>query len=381
MNILVAPDSFKESVTADEAARAIAAGLREVWRDAEIVCLPMADGGEGMTAAVISATGGRAVRMKATGPMGEAVDCAFGVTGDGQTAVVELAAASGLELVKAGERNPLVTSTFGTGEMIRSALGVRAKRLLIGVGGSATVDGGAGIVEALGARLLDERGRQIGRGGGALRDLRRIDVSGLDARIKDVQVEVACDVSNPLLGEEGAAAVFGPQKGATPEMVRELEEGLTRFAEVVEESTGVQVATMPGGGAAGGAAAALMAFLGARLRPGVEVVAEIVGLETAVRRADLVITGEGRLDAQSSRGKTPVGVAAMARRFGKPVIAFAGCVDADAKTLRMYGFDAAFCIHQRATSLEQALRDARENLQRTAHEVAALWSAGARFGC
>ena len=377
MKIVIAPDSFKESLTAEVAARAMAAGFREAWPDAEIVMLPMADGGEGTTEAVVSATGGRMVGVTATGPLGRPVECAYGVTADGWTAVVELAAASGLERLAVAERNPLATTSFGTGELMMAALACGPKRMLLGLGGSATVDGGVGLMQALGAKFVDKDGRDLERGGGALRRLQRVDLNGVDARWRDVAIDVACDVDNPLTGPQGAAATFGPQKGATAEMVKILEAGLVRLAEVLSEATGVDVAKIEGGGAAGGVSAALVACLGAKLRPGAKLVAEIVGLEDALRDADVVVTGEGRMDGQSLHGKTPMGVAEIAKRHGKPVVALAGAVTADAELLRRHGVDVALAIVPGAMALEEALAGAEENLRMAARNVAMLL----RLGC
>ena len=312
MRIVIAPDSFKESLSALDAALAIREGFRAVYPDADYVLLPVADGGEGTVDALVAATGGRRVARRVVGPLGDEVEAFYGVTGDGGVAVIEMAAASGLELVPPPLRNPLVTTTFGVGELIRAALDDGARRFVIGIGGSATNDGGAGMVQALGVRLIDAGGGELPRGGGALAGLEDIDVSGLDPRLTECSIEVACDVDNPLVGPNGASAVFGPQKGATPELVRILDASLAHYAAVVERTLGKPVADMPGAGAAGGLGAGLYAFLGARLRPGTEIVMAAVDMDLVVRDADLVITGEGRLDSQTIHGKTPIGVAAVA---------------------------------------------------------------------
>jgi len=282
-----------------------------------------------------------------------------------------MAAASGLELVPPSARNPLVTTTFGVGELIRAALDNGARRFIIGIGGSATNDGGAGMVQALGVRLLDASGRDLEPGGGALDRLDRIDVSGLDPRLEKSVIEVACDVDNPLVGPHGASAVFGPQKGATPEMVRALDANLAHFAVVIERTLGASVAAMPGAGAAGGLGAGLYAFLGARLRPGIEIVMAAVEMDRVVADADLVITGEGRLDGQTIHGKTPIGVALVAQRRGKPVIALAGSLGKGFEAAYDHGISAVFSVLSRPCTLAEALSEAAINLRNTARNVAA----------
>ena len=321
MKIVIAPDSYKESLTAIEVATEIEAGFREIFPQAKYVKLPMADGGEGTVAALVAATGGSLVAQEVTGPLGEPIEAYYGLTGDGKTAVIEMAAACGLALVAPQLRNPLKSTTYGVGELIKGALDAGISHLIIGIGGSATTDGGAGMLQALGANLLDHGGHEIGFGGGAWVDLDRIDISNLDSRLKRCRMETACDVDNPLTGPKGASAVFGPQKGATPEMVAQLDDNLAHFAALIDRDLGVQVDNLPGAGAAGGMGAALRAFCGSVLRPGIDIVMETVGLEGAVQGADLVITGEGRIDSQTIHGKAPIGVARVAKRFGKPVIA------------------------------------------------------------
>lgn len=378
MNIVIAPDSFKESLSAIEVADAIEAGFREVLPHASYVKMPVADGGEGTVQAMIAATGGRRVEVTVSGPLGEPVAAFYGLSGNAPLAVIEMAAASGLELLAPALRNPLHTSSFGTGELIRAALDGGARRFLLGVGGSATNDGGAGMLQALGVRLLDASGTALAPGGGALALLDRIDVSGLDARIADCVFDIACDVSNPLAGPNGASAVFGPQKGATPAMVARLDANLRHFAQLIVRELGRDVAEVAGAGAGGGIAAAMLAFLGGRLRPGIDIVSEAIGLDAAVREADLVITGEGRIDSQTIHGKTPIGVARVARRYGKPVIAIAGCVGTDSALVHQHGIDAAFAAVGRACTLEDALAEAAVNLRRSARNVAAALAVGAR---
>ncbi|ELY4591115.1 glycerate kinase [Cronobacter sakazakii] len=371
--IVIAPDSFKESLSAMDVAKAIEAGFREIYPQAHYVCVPMADGGEGTVEAMVAATGGQIITTPVTAPLGNNVDGFFGLLGDGETAVVEMAAASGLHLVPTAQRDPRITTSYGTGELILAALERGVKAIIIGIGGSATNDGGAGMMQALGARFLDGEGRELAPGGAALTRLERLDLSALDPRLAQVSVTAACDVDNPLCGEKGASAVFGPQKGATPAMVTELDAALRRFGEQLEAATGKAIISAPGAGAAGGMGAALLGMLNAELRPGIEIVIEFLGLAQAVRDADLVITGEGRLDSQSIHGKTPVGVARVAKQFQRPVVAIAGSLTPDYQIVHEHGIDAAFSVIDRIVTLQEALDDAERNLRVTARNVAALW--------
>lgn len=376
MKIVIAPDSFKESLSALEAASAIEAGFREIFPDAQYVKVPVADGGEGTVEAMIAATGGRRVVLQATGPLGRPVQAFYGLTGDESTAVIEMAAASGLELVAREERDPLLATSRGTGELIRAALDAGARRFILGVGGSATNDGGAGMLQALGVGLLDDHGQQLAPGGAALARLARIDVSGLDPRVGECLFEVACDVSNPLVGPRGASAIFGPQKGATPEMVQQLDANLRHYAQVIARDLDQHVAEVPGAGAGGGIAAAMLVFLKGRLRPGSEIVADAVGLDRTVQDADLVVTGEGRIDSQTINGKTPIGVARVAGRHGKPVIAIGGCLANDAGAVHAHGIAATFSTVMRAETVAEVLAGARFNLQSTARNIAAVLKLG-----
>lgn len=371
MKIVIAPDSYKESLAALEVATAIEAGFRSVFPAAEYLIRPMADGGEGTLAAMVAATAGRLASVEVTGPTGHPIKACYGLSGDGKTAFIEMATASGLALVPPHLRNPLKTTSFGTGELIRTALDAGVSHLIIGIGGSATNDGGVGMLQALGVRLLDHAGLQIGPGGEQLAGLARIDSSALDARIKSCRIEVACDVSNPLTGPEGASAVYGPQKGATPEMVTRLDANLHHLANLISRDLGVQVESVPGAGAAGGMGAALLAFCAAQLRPGIEIVMEAVGLEAAIQDADLVITGEGCLDSQTLQGKTPLGVARMAKRYGKPVIVIAGSLSSDAAMVHEQGFDAVFSVLSQVCSIDAALQDAATNIRATSRNIAA----------
>lgn len=376
MKIVIAPDSFKESLSALEAASAIEAGFREIFPDADYVKVPVADGGEGTVDAMVAATNGRLVTLQATGPLGRPVEAFYGLTGDGSTAVVEMAAASGLELVAPNERDPLNATSRGTGDLIRAALDAGARRFILGVGGSATNDGGAGMLQALGVGLLDAQGAQLAPGGGALAQLDRIDVSQFDPRVKDCVFEVACDVSNPLVGPRGASAIFGPQKGATPELVERLDANLRHFAAIIVRDLGQDVADVPGAGAGGGIAAAMMVFLDGRLRPGSEIVADAVGLDRAVVDADLVVTGEGRIDSQTVNGKTPIGVARVAGRHGKPVIAIGGCLAADAHAVHAHGIAATFSTVMKAGTVAEVLAGAEFNLRSAARNIAAALRLG-----
>ena len=376
MKIVIAPDSYKESLSALEVAQAVEAGFRQVFPDADYVLVPVADGGEGTVDAMVAATGGRKETVTVSGPLGEPGEAFYGLTGDGDTAVIEMAAASGLALVPPDRRNPLLTNSRGTGELIRAALDAGARRFILGIGGSATNDGGAGMVQALGVRLLDLEGRELDGSGGDLARLERIDVSALDPRLAECRIEVACDVDNPLTGARGASAVFGPQKGATPEMVQALDANLARLARIVGRDLGVAVDTVPGAGAAGGMGAAMLAFFGATLKPGIEIVTAAVDLDTHVRDADLVITGEGRIDFQTVHGKTPIGVARVAKRHGKPVIGIAGSLGAEVGVVHAHGIDAMFSVLGKPCTLDEALRDAAANVELTARNVAAVLRIG-----
>jgi len=371
MKIVIAPDSYKESLSALDVASAIEAGFRDIFPDAHYVKIPVADGGEGTVEAMVAATKGKIVRLKVTGPLGTQVDAFYGLSGDESTAYIEMAAASGLERVPASQRDPLITTSFGTGELIRHALDKGVGHIIIGIGGSATNDGGAGMMQALGARLLDDQGCEIGHGGGALADLASIDIDALDTRIHQCRIEVACDVTNPLTGKEGASAIFGPQKGATPALVQQLDQALAHYAAIIHRDLDIDVLHIPGGGAAGGMGAALHAFCHAELRRGIEIVTEALGLAEQVKDADLVITGEGRIDSQSINGKVPIGVASVAKRFNKPVIGIAGSLTSDVGVVHQHGIDAVFSVLYSICTLDEALASAGKNVEMTARNVAA----------
>ncbi len=381
LKIVIAPDSFKECLPAEAVAAAMARGVRAAAPGAEVICVPMADGGEGTVRALVAATRGRLLSARVTGPLGDPVEAEYGLLGDGRTAALEMAAASGLPLVPPERRDPMAATTFGTGELIAAALDQGVERLVLGIGGSATVDGGAGMAQALGARLLDARGASVGRGGGALAQVERIDVSALDPRLRRVECQVACDVTNPLTGPRGAARVYGPQKGATPEMVELLDAALAHWAEVIERDLGAHVSDTPGAGAAGGLGAGLIAFLRAELVRGVELVIQAVGLDEKLRGADLVLVGEGRLDAQTAYGKVPVGVARVARAGGIPVVALAGSLGEGYEAVREQGIAACFSVVQSPMALRTAMDHADELLARAAEEVVRLFLQGRMRDC
>ncbi|QCA17194.1 glycerate kinase [Citrobacter freundii] len=376
MKIVIAPDSYKESLSALEVATAIEQGFREIWPDADYVKIPVADGGEGTVEAMVAATAGRLVHVDVTGPLGSSVQAFYGLSGDARSAFIEMAAASGLALVPVGSRDPLKTTSRGTGELIRHALDAGVEHIVIGIGGSATNDGGAGMVQALGARLLDAQDNDIAHGGAGLEALARIDISQLDARLAACRIEVACDVTNRLTGKEGASAVFGPQKGATPEVVARLDRALTHYAQLISRDLDVNVLELAGGGAAGGMGAALYAFCGAQLRSGIEIVTDALHLDAWVADADLVVTGEGRIDSQTIHGKVPVGVANVAKRYNKPVIGIAGSLTPDVGIVHDHGIDAVFSVIYTICTLEDALKNAKENVRMTARNVAATLNAG-----
>jgi glycerate kinase len=355
MRIIVAPDSFKGSVSALGVAEAMERGIHAVFPAAEVIKVPIADGGEGTVEALVAATGGRLLHAEVRGPLGEPVRAHWGISGDGTSAFIEMASASGLPLVPNDRRDPRVTSTFGTGELMKAALDAGLRKLVIGIGGSATNDGGTGMARALGVRFLDAEGHDLPEGGAALARLARIDLSGLDPRLAQVSVLVACDVDNPLCGLKGASAVYGPQKGATPEMVQELDAALGVFAGVAQVATGRDIALLPGAGAAGGLGAGLLFFTPASLRPGVAIVLETTGFEALVQGADLVITGEGRTDFQTAMGKAPVGVAAVAKRHGVPVICIAGGLGDGADEVLRHGIDALATTVPQPMSLEDCM--------------------------
>ena len=353
MKIVVAPDSFKGSLTAVEVSDAIGQGVREIFPEAEIVKIPMADGGDGTVQCLVNATGGEILREKVTCPLGDEILASYGILGDKRTAVIEMAEASGLTLVPENKRNPLITTTYGTGQLIKAALDRGCRKMIIGIGGSATNDGGAGMVQALGVKLLDKNREEIGFGGGELKKVFRIDTKYLDNHLSETKVLIASDVSNPLCGSKGASRIYGPQKGATPEIIEELDRSLAHFAEVIKRDLHKNVKDIPGAGAAGGLGASLIAFLDAELRPGIEIIIEIVKLEQAIKDADLVITGEGKIDSQTIYGKAPIGVAKIAKKYNIPVIAVAAIIGDDADIVHQYGINTLLKISEPPMSLTE----------------------------
>lgn len=378
MRIVIAPNAFKGSLSALEAADAIGEGVRAAAPDADLVLVPIADGGDGTVDALVAATHGERRTLRVRGPLGDPVDAHYGMVDGGSTAVIEMARAAGLALVPSEKRDPRVTTTYGVGELLQHAFDEGARHFIVGIGGSATNDGGAGMAQALGYHLLDENGHELPPGGLALKRLARIHTGGVHANWKEAQVEVACDVTNPLTGPSGASAVYGPQKGATPEMVAELDAALRRHAEVIRRDLGVDVEQLPGAGAAGGLGAGLVAFTRARLGPGAEMVMEALKLDDKLKGADLVITGEGRLDSQTARfGKGPAAVARHARNAGIPVIAIGGSV-ADETELRLL-FDGLEATVVGPSSLDEAIAQARPLLVRAATRLTRLVLTGRRL--
>ena len=376
MRVVIAPDKFKGSLTALEAAEAMARGLSRVDPCAEIDRVPMADGGEGTVAALVAATGGSYRTVTVTGPLGEPVVASFGLLGDGRTAALEMASASGLWLVPPALRDPLRATTRGTGQLLLAALEAGARRVIVGIGGSATNDGGAGLGQALGFRLLDTQGRELGPGGGELDRLARIERTGQAAGLGSATIAVACDVTNPLCGPRGASAVYGPQKGATPEMVERLDRNLGHFADIVARDLDVAVRDIPGSGAAGGLGGGMVAFAGGRLEGGVNLVIEAVNLRERLHSADLCLTGEGALDGQSAFGKTAVGVARLAHSLGCPTLAIAGSIGPGAAAVLEQGIDAYFSICPGPVHIDEAIERASELLENATAQAARAFLAG-----
>ncbi len=368
MKIVVAPDSFKESMSAKEVCDSIEKGLLSVSKDWEIVKVPMADGGEGTLEALVDATNGKIFNEKTLNPLGEEITSKFGILGGKDIAVIEMASTSGLELISPEKRNPYITTTYGTGQLMLKALEQNVEEIILGIGGSATNDGGAGMLQALGAKLLDENRDEIGFGGYELSKLDRIDFSSLDRRLKNIKILVACDVTNPLTGKNGSSYIFGKQKGATPEMIEILDGNLLHYSKIIKRDLGFDVNNVSGAGAAGGLGAGLLT-LGAVLKKGIDIVIEANELDKKVQGADLVITGEGSIDGQTRFGKTPYGVVTIAKKYNIPTIILAGNVGKDIDILYDYGFDTIFSIMQGVDSLENALKKGKENIERTAKNI------------
>ncbi|MCB2342142.1 glycerate kinase family protein [Clostridium estertheticum] len=370
--IVLAPDSFKESMTAKEVCTAMERGIKKANDKIACVHVPMADGGEGTMQSLVDATNGKVYSLEVVGPLGNMVEAQYGILGQGEVGILEMASASGIQLIPAEQRNPLLTTTYGTGQLINACLNHGVKKILIGIGGSATNDGGAGVVQALGGKLLDKQGNELGFGGGELGKLSSINLKNFDPRLKEVVIEVACDVNNPLCGEKGASNIFGPQKGATKEMIGILDDNLKHYAGIIKNQLGKDVIDVPGAGAAGGLGAGLLAFLNGTLKKGIEMVIEYTGLEEKVKDADMVWTGEGSIDYQTQYGKTPFGVAAVASKHNKPVIALAGKVGEGIDILYESGIDSIFGIMQGVTSIEEALVNGSENVEKTAENIIRL---------
>jgi len=373
MRVLVAPDKFRGTLTAAQAARAIAAGWRRVRPDDELEEVPMADGGEGTLDALVAGLGGERRRARVSGPLGDPVDAEYGLVpgAGGPIAIVEMARASGLQLISESRRNPLRTTTRGTGELILAACAEGPATVIVCIGGSATNDGGAGMAQALGARLIDASGRDIGPGGGALLDLAGIDATALDRSVRGVRFLVACDVDNPLIGPQGASAVYGPQKGASEDDVVVLDRALAHYAAVIHRDLGIDLRELPGAGAAGGLGAGLVAFLGAHLRPGVDVVMEAVDLPERIERAGLAVTGEGKLDEQSLRGKVPAGIIRVAREAGTPVAILCGQAEVRPEGVTVAALADRFGMERALDDAGTALEELAEDLAARAQEV---WS-------
>ncbi|MBX8517925.1 glycerate kinase [Pseudomonas cichorii] len=378
MKIVIAPDSFKDSLSAQAVATAIASGLADVWPTAELIECPMADGGEGTIEAVLAACNGQLMSAEVRGPLQSPVQAHWGWLPHSRTAIIEMAMASGLQLLTLEQRNACITTTYGTGQLIAEALDAGAQRVILAIGGSATNDAGTGMLSALGARFLDGNDQPLVPGGLALTQLARVDLSGFDPRLSDVRFEIAADVDNPLCGPNGASHIFGPQKGASPEQVLALDAALGHFAGLSVQAVGQDLRDSPGSGAAGGMGFAAKAYLKASFRAGVEVVADLTGLEQALVGADLVITGEGRFDAQTLRGKTPFGVARVAARHQVPVIVLAGTLGEGYERLYEHGISAAFALASGPMTLDEACRNAASLLHDRARDLARVWCLAGR---
>ncbi|MGV8983014.1 glycerate kinase [Clostridium sp.] len=374
MKFVLAPDSFKESMTAKEVAEAMERGIKKIIPDAECVMVPMADGGEGTVQSLVDATEGEAYKTIVKGPLGDEVEAVFGVLGDKKTAIIEMASASGLHLVSKEKRNPLLSTTYGTGELIKAALDRGVNHIIIGIGGSATNDGGAGMIQALGGKLLTVDNEEISLGGGFLNLIYKIDLNGLDKRLKETKIEVACDVNNPLTGKNGASYIFGPQKGATEEMVKLLDNNLKHYAKIIKQQLGMDIESIPGAGAAGGMGAGLLAFLSAELKRGIELVTKHSKLRDKMKDADYVFTGEGSIDAQTLYGKTPLGVALIAKEYNIPVIAFAGRIGEGIEPLYENGINSIIGILSEADTIDKAVKKGPENIERTSENIARIIS-------
>ena len=376
LKVVAAPQTFKGSISALNAAEAISIGVKNIYPSAEVLLCPVADGGDGTLETLVEVSNGNIVECVVEGPTGTPVEAQWGAMGDEQTAVIEMARTSGLALLDLNERDPLNASTYGLGEAILSALDQNYRKFIIGIGGSATNDGGAGMAQAVGISLKDEFGKEIPRGGAALSKLHSIDTVGIDPRIKQSEFMVACDVNNPLTGPEGASAVYGPQKGATPEMITQLDEALKNFAETILRDLGEEVEHISGAGAAGGLGAGMMAFMGGTLKPGVDIVLDTVGLADKLKGTDIVITGEGGIDFQTVYDKAPIGVAKLAKNLGIPTIALAGLVGKDFQVVHKDGIESVFSIVNGPMTLENASSNAHRLIVESTEQVMRLLRVG-----
>ena len=379
MKIVISPQTFKGSISALDAAHAMRKGVLRVMPDADTVIVPVADGGDGTLETLVEGSGGETKTAKVHGPLGERIEALWGAMGDGETAMIEMARTSGLALVPLDSRDPLRSTTYGLGEAIVAALDEGFRQFILGIGGSATNDAGAGMAQALGIRLLDAAGSELGPGGAPLADLDRIDISGIDPRVKQSSFAVACDVTNPLTGPEGASAVYGPQKGATPEMVERLDQALIHFAKVVRRELHIDVEYAQGAGAAGGLGGGMLAFLNAELRPGVDIVMDAVGIDEALQGADLVLVGEGEVDFQTVYNKAPIGVARKAKRLDIPVVAISGGLGEGYKTVHEHGIDAAVSIQSGPMSLDESSQRASELIANATEQALRIIQVGTRL--
>lgn len=374
MRIVIAPDSFKDCLSATQVAFAISEGIRRIVPEAEISCIPLADGGEGTVEALVTATGGKIIQVPSVDALNRPIQSFYGVLGDDKTAVIEMAAASGIEMLAPEERNPLMTSTYGTGLLLKAAMEAGFTQIILGIGGSATNDGGAGMAQALGYELQDKNDSPIGWGGGLLGELHRIDRSNVHPLLRKVKISVACDVRNPLLGSSGATRVYGPQKGATSEMMETLEKNMIHFSEILYQEFGINIAKNPGAGAAGGLGAGLMAFCNAEMVSGFELISRLAHLEENISRTSLVFTAEGKIDSQTAFGKTISGVAQLGKKCQVPVIALAGMVSDDLAELYNQGLTSAFAIANRPMSLDESKANAAQLLAETSEQIMRLAS-------
>lgn len=371
---MLAPDSFKESMTAKEVCEAMEIGIKRAIPDAECIHVPMADGGEGTVQSLVDATGGTLIQKEVTGPLGTPVLAHYGILGDGKTGVIEMASASGIHHVTKETKNPLITTTLGTGELIKDCIEKGITNIILGIGGSATNDGGTGMAKALGYKFLDKNGDELQLGGGYLDELDKIDVNDVLPQLKNINILVASDVTNPLCGERGASVVFGPQKGATPEMVARLDANLRHYSEIVKQQLGIEILDVPGAGGAGGLGGGLIAFTNSTMKKGIEIVIEYTGLKEKLQNVDYCFTGEGGIDFQTKFGKAPFGVAQAAKSVNSSmkVIALAGYIGADVETLYDEGFDAIFGIVPGAADIDTLLAKGKENVARTSESIARL---------